>query len=83
MHLRLFTDCLSFSTSALPGVSRQTVSYITMDVLVNFTAYLTELGEEIPEEMSEEMAGLNQLAYGVPAKEVKEAVKGLLNSLAS
>lgn len=58
--------------------SRQTVSYITMDVLVNFTAYLTELGEGIPEEMSEEMAGLNQLAYGVPAKEVKEAVKGLL-----
>lgn len=59
-------------------MSKQTVSYVTMDILVNFTSYLTELGVDISEKMSDEMAKLNQLAYTVPANEVQERILSLL-----
>ena len=61
-------------------MSKQTVSYVTMDILVNFTSYLTELGVDISENMSEEMAELNQLAYTVSAGEVKERILKIIEN---
>ena len=68
----------SFALFEERQMSRQTVSYVTMDILVNFTGYLSELGVEISEKMSEEMAQMNQLACTAPAQEVKDRLLAIL-----